>query len=56
MLLQLLERLADSSDGLSDVVIARGVTHAETLWVAKGVTPYCGYMSLLKQVECQVGG
>ena len=55
-LFQFCNRFLDSSHGFADVFVACGVTHAEAIGVAKGISAYGGHMAYFKEIHREVGG
>ena len=55
-LFQLSQHFLDSAHRLPDIVIAGGITHAETLRITEGITTNGGYMSFFQQVHCKIVG
>ena len=48
--------LFDALHGLAYIVVAGSITHAEALWVAKGITAYRCHMTYLQQIHGEVIG
>ena len=55
VLFQFAQGFLDAANGLHDVFIASGVTHAEAVWITKCITSYGCHVCLLQEIHGEVG-